>query len=54
MSEENVEIVRRFNEAGQRSIDAYWENPKSRAAALEAGDLDPETKAPARLPPSRG
>ena len=45
MSEENVEIVRRFNEAGQRSIDAYWENPKSRAAALEAGDLDPETKA---------
>ena len=42
---ENVEIVRRFNEAGQRSIDAYWENPRSRPAALEAGDLDPETEA---------
>jgi ketosteroid isomerase-like protein len=45
MSEENVEIVRRCNEAGQRSNDAYWENPRSRAAALEAGDLDPETEA---------
>ena len=45
MSEGNVEIVRRFNEAGQRSIDAYWENPRSRAAALEAGDLDPENEA---------
>ena len=45
MSEENVEIVRRFNEAGQRSLDAYWENPRSGAAALEAGDLDPENEA---------
>jgi ketosteroid isomerase-like protein len=45
MSEENVEIVRRFYEAGQRSIDAYWENPRSGAAALEAGDLAPETQA---------
>ena len=39
MSEENVEIVRRFYEAGQRSIDAYWENPRSGAAALEEGVL---------------
>ena len=45
MSQENVEIVWRFYEAGQRSIDAYWENPRSGAAALEAGDLDPETEA---------
>ena len=45
MSQENVEIVRRFYEAGQRSIEAYWENPRSGAAALEAGDLDPETEA---------
>jgi hypothetical protein len=45
MAQENVEIVRRFYEAGQRSIDAYWENPRSGAAALDAGDLDPETAA---------
>ena len=45
MSQETVEIVRRFHDAGQRSLDAYWENPRSGAAALEAGDLDPETKA---------
>ena len=45
MSQQNVEIVRRFYEAGQRSIEAYWENPRSGAAALEAGDLDPETEA---------
>ena len=45
MSEENVEVVRRFIEAWQRSNDAYWENPRSGAAALEAGDLDPETEA---------
>ncbi len=37
--------MRRFYEAGQRSIDAYWENPRSGVAALEAGDLDPETEA---------
>jgi hypothetical protein len=45
MSQENVEVVRRFYEAGQRSFDAYWENPRSGAAALDAGDLDPETEA---------
>jgi ketosteroid isomerase-like protein len=40
-----VEIVRRFYETAQRSLDAYWKNPRSGAAALEAGDLDPETEA---------
>ena len=42
MSQENVEIVRRFFEAGQRSLEAYWKNPRSGAAALEAGDMDLE------------
>ena len=45
MSEENVELVRRFYEASQRSLDAYWRNPRSGLAALEAGDLDPEAEA---------
>jgi hypothetical protein len=48
MSQENVEIVRSFYEAGQRSLDAYRENPRNPrlgAAALEAGDLEPETEA---------
>ncbi len=44
MSQENVEIVRRFFDAGQRSLEAYWK-PESGAAALDAGDLDPETEA---------
>jgi ketosteroid isomerase-like protein len=42
MSQENVEIVRRFYEALERSFDAYWRNPRSLAAALETDDLDPE------------
>jgi hypothetical protein len=45
MSQENVEIVRRFYEAGQRSLEAYWKDRRSGAAALETGDLDPETEA---------
>ncbi len=45
MSQENVELVRRFIEASQRSLDAYWRNPRSGVAALEAGDLDPEVEA---------
>ena len=42
MSQKNVEIVRRLNEAGQRSLAAYRNNPRSGAAALEAGNLDPD------------
>jgi ketosteroid isomerase-like protein len=45
MSQENVEIVRRFYDAGQRALAAYWKNRRSGAAALEAGDLDPEIEA---------
>jgi ketosteroid isomerase-like protein len=45
MSEENVELVRRFFEVSQRYLDAYWEHPRSGVAALEAGELDPETEA---------
>ena len=42
MSQENVEIVRRFFEAIERAFDAYWKNPRSIAAAVEAHDLWPE------------
>ena len=45
MSEENVELVRRFYEASQRSLDAYWRNRRSGLAAPEAGDLDPALEA---------
>jgi hypothetical protein len=45
MSEENVAIVRRFYEASQRSLDAYWRNRRSGLTAPEAGDLDPELEA---------
>jgi hypothetical protein len=30
---------------GQRSLDAYWNNPRSGAATFKAGDLDPEGEA---------
>jgi ketosteroid isomerase-like protein len=42
MSEENMEVARRFSEAFERSSRAYWKNPRSLVDALEAGDLDPE------------
>jgi ketosteroid isomerase-like protein len=45
MSQENVELVRRFYEAAQRSLAAYWKHRSSGADALRAGDLDPETEA---------
>jgi ketosteroid isomerase-like protein len=44
MSRENVEIVRRFIDAMGRSFEVYWENPRSIAAAVEAGDLWPEQR----------
>jgi ketosteroid isomerase-like protein len=37
MSEENVEIVRRFIAAMQRSFAAYWRDPRPLSAALETG-----------------
>ena len=36
-----TEIVRRFSFAFERSSRAYWKNPGSLVAALQAGDLDP-------------
>jgi len=42
MSQENVEIVRRFIDATQRFFEAYWDNPRSIAEAVEADDLWPE------------
>jgi ketosteroid isomerase-like protein len=42
MSQENVELVRRFFEAIGRAFDSYWKDPRSIAAALEAHDLWPE------------
>ena len=42
MSEENVEVVRRFIAATQRFFEAYWKDPRSIAAAVEAETLWPE------------
>ena len=42
MSQENLEIVRRFFDAIERAFDAYWSSPRSIAAAIEADDLWPE------------
>jgi ketosteroid isomerase-like protein len=42
MSEENVEVVRRFIDAMQHSFEAYWKNPRSIAEALQTDTLWPE------------
>jgi hypothetical protein len=39
MSHENVEVVRRYYDATQRAFTAYWEDPRSAADALPAGQL---------------
>src|SRR3954451_1626237 len=44
MSSENVEIVRRFFEAIEQSLETHWENPRSVTALKEVGDLPPEGK----------
>jgi hypothetical protein len=46
MPQENVEIVRRFVEAGNRSLEAYWHNPRAgtTASEFETGDLRPQTE----------
>jgi ketosteroid isomerase-like protein len=41
MSQENVEIVRRYFDAVKRGLDAYWDNPRSVAAAMSTDDLTP-------------
>jgi ketosteroid isomerase-like protein len=42
MSQENADLVRRFFRVIERAFDAYWKNPRSIVAALEARDLWPE------------
>jgi ketosteroid isomerase-like protein len=41
MSQENVEIVRRFMDAIERGFDAYWKDPRPIATALKEGKLWP-------------
>ena len=42
MSQENVEIVRRFLEVVQRVYDAYFQRPYSLEDRLKAGEVPPE------------
>jgi ketosteroid isomerase-like protein len=42
MSQENVEIVRRYFEAVERALAAYWQGPRSVADSLRAGEVRPE------------
>ncbi len=42
MSQENVEIVRRYFEAVERAFAAYWQAPRSVADSLRAGEVSPE------------
>ena len=44
MSQENVEIVRRYVEALEKAIAAYWSDPRPAAAAMEKGELRPENR----------
>jgi ketosteroid isomerase-like protein len=44
MSQENVEIVRRYFDAVKRGLDAHWDNPRSAAAAMSADELTPEQR----------
>jgi ketosteroid isomerase-like protein len=45
MTQENVEIVRRFFDAQAQVGEAYWKQPYSYAAAFRAGTLPPEAEA---------
>jgi ketosteroid isomerase-like protein len=42
MSQENVEIARRYFEAVERAFAAYWQAPHSIADSLRAGEVRPE------------
>jgi ketosteroid isomerase-like protein len=44
MSEQNVEVVRRFFDAIERSLNA-WDRSRSFVEAIRTGDLPPETRA---------
>jgi ketosteroid isomerase-like protein len=41
MSQQNVEVVRRFFGAMERFFDEYWKEPRSIVAAVKANDLWP-------------
>jgi ketosteroid isomerase-like protein len=42
MSQENIELVRRYFEAAERAFAAYWEGPRSVADSLRADEVRPE------------
>jgi ketosteroid isomerase-like protein len=42
MSQENVELVRRYLEAVERAFAAYWQGPRSLVDSLRAGEVGPE------------
>jgi ketosteroid isomerase-like protein len=42
MSQDNLEIVRRYFEAVERAFEAYWQVPRSVADSLRAGKIEPE------------
>ncbi len=42
MSQENVEVVRRYFEAVERFYEAYWQGPRSVADSVRAGEVEPE------------
>src|SRR5690348_11478715 len=43
MSQENVEVVRRYLAVATRRLAGYWDQPRSVAEAMEAGELDPDS-----------
>ena len=42
MSQENVELVRRYFEAMERVFAVHWQGPRSFADSLRAGEIPPE------------
>ena len=42
MSQENVEVVRRYYEATERGFRAYWDDPRSAEEVFLAGEVGPE------------
>ncbi|HEX3511827.1 MAG TPA: nuclear transport factor 2 family protein [Solirubrobacteraceae bacterium] len=44
MSQENVEIVRRYVELCVRNLSAYWHQPRSYATDFECGETDPGSR----------
>jgi ketosteroid isomerase-like protein len=42
MSQENVEIVRRYFDAVDQALQAYWKDPRGAEDAVKGGELGPE------------